>query len=413
MQMGWIKKQLAPHAARIQQAENPMAALAHQAYEMVKSKVLKVVNNDFGSGKLVLLGGIQINMPAPYCDHFLPLTFEVHQGGGLAVDLMQCFSCPLTQQGMRVPAALALNEDETRIARRAPTTQSSFNLEDERAKDTRASAQHHVFSWLNWSPQPESVCYQALHRHFPGALPGQVVHARSSGVLTRESHGCTPENTLFGLSICPDEINYEAGGLAQLMKDFWGEMFPLGGISGAPFSGKTGFSAFSHHVPVGGNVLVLFGPHVAISETGEVGKCHRQGQKCRSAACGAVIGAYHSCTDGHVADEEFDETDMQMAWIKKQIAPHVARIRSDENPMAALAHQAYEMVRDKVLKVVNNDFGTGKLVLIGGIQINMPSQYEDHFLPCMFEVRDGSGDVQDLLPSFSCSLTQNRAWGNA
>ena len=75
--------------------------------------------------------------------------------------------------------------------------------------------------------------------------------------------GLGPDDTLFGASICPDEINYTKGGLADTMKEYWGEMFPLGGTIDVPFSGKTGFRAFSTHVPHNGNVLVLFGPHVA------------------------------------------------------------------------------------------------------------------------------------------------------
>ena len=30
-----------------------------------------------------------------------------------------------------------------------------------------------------------------------------------------------------------------------------GEVFHLGGLAGVPFTGKTGFAAFSHHVPDG------------------------------------------------------------------------------------------------------------------------------------------------------------------
>ena len=33
------------------------------------------------------------------------------------------------------------------------------------------------------------------------------------------------------------------------MASYWGECFPMGGIGGAPFVGKTGFGAFSAHVP--------------------------------------------------------------------------------------------------------------------------------------------------------------------
>ena len=121
-----------------------------------------------------------------------------------------------------------------------------------------------AFSWLQWSPPADSKCGQTLSRCFPGALPGPAVVARTK--LLEKMYGMTPENTIYGQSICPDEINNEKGDLVTLMADHWGECFPMGGIGGAPFVGKTGFAAFSHHVPDDGHVLILFGPHVGVRE---------------------------------------------------------------------------------------------------------------------------------------------------
>merc|ERR1740130_1476980 len=151
----------------------------------------------------------------------------------------------------------------------------------------RAAERHHIFSWLNWSAQSGTPCYNSLHKYFPGALPGVGVQSRVSNILA-SYFDFTPDNTLFGNSICPDEINNMKGCLSLLMQDYYGELFPMGGISGAPFAGKTGFKAFSHHVPENGNIIILYGPHVAISESGVVGKHLREGQKDESAACGAV-----------------------------------------------------------------------------------------------------------------------------
>ena len=86
--------------------------------------------------------------------------------------------------------------------------------------------------------------------------------------------------------------------MAKLFAQYWGfngTYFPLGGIGGAPFVGKTGFGAFSGHVPDNGNVILLFGPHIGISKDGQLGKYLRNGQSCKSTACGTVIGAYRSC----------------------------------------------------------------------------------------------------------------------
>ena len=69
--------------------------------------------------------------------------------------------------------------------------------------------------------------------------------------------GCDGENTLFAQSLCPDEINHAKGDLADIFHDYMGEVFHLGGLAGVPFTGKTGFAAYSHHVSEGsdGNIL--------------------------------------------------------------------------------------------------------------------------------------------------------------
>jgi len=275
-------------------------------------------------------------------------------------------------------------------------------------EDGKARKHHALFGWLGWSPALGTPCYNALHANFPGALPGIAVHQRMRAALENQLFGFTPENTLFGASVCPDEINHHIDGLPSVLKDYWGECFPLGGISGAPFVGKTGFSAFSHHVPDGGNVLIFYGPHVGISETGEVGKHLREGQSSLSTACGAVIGAYHKC-NAHCAKkqqkDQLDEGDIQMAWIQSQLAPHASYIQEQGEPMAALAYQAFEMVKVGIKTIVNNDFGSGYLALVGGIQLNMPAPLSDHFLPLVFDVRKKDHKTQDLLWAFSCPLT--------
>jgi len=257
------------------------------------------------------------------------------------------------------------------------------------------SAKDDAFAWFGWSPEPGLPSYKALHDHFPGALPGPAVKHRVDHLL--QQHGMTPDNTLFGTSICPDEINNMRGTLANGLKDYWGAVFPMGGISGVPFSGKTGFAAFSHHVPDDGNILVLFGPHVGISLAGELGKCERKGQSHTSTACGAVVGAYNQCCSKQVGPEFDDPVDVQQAWIRNRLIKDIDSIQTSEHPQAALARLWWEIVKDNVMQVVNTDFGPGNLVLLGGIQINMPFPYHDHFQPRMFEVHRHGHDVQDLM----------------
>ena len=235
------------------------------------------------------------------------------------------------------------------------------------------------------SPPASTPCGATLRRCFPGALPSSTLHEAVSEIL--EAEGLTPENTLYGQSLCSDEINNEAGGTGNLMMEHWGvnnEHFPLGGIGGAPYVGKTGFGAFSGHVPDGGNVIMLFGPHIGISDEGVLGKFLRHGQHKCSTACGAVVGAYKACEAGK--GRESDPNDMQQVWLEKHIGSSMERINSAEEPMEELMRATFEHIEQEVDTIVHTKFSAGKLVLIGGIQLNIGKPFADHFLPLSFRV---------------------------
>lgn len=91
--------------------------------------------------------------------------------------------------------------------------------------------------------------------------------------------GFTDDNTLYADSSCPDEINHDDPDedLTSLFTRRWGEVFPLSGLAGMPFVGKTGWGAFSSHCPEDGNIVVLFAPHVGVDRDGNVGKIYRDG----------------------------------------------------------------------------------------------------------------------------------------
>jgi len=137
----------------------------------------------------------------------------------------------------------------------------------------------------------------AVDTYFKSALPGsqieELVYQQVSEL------GITRDNTVFAQSSCPDELNHDdyAEDITRLMRNRYGEVFPLGGLAGLPFTGKTGWGAFSHHVPEDGNIVVLYAPHVGITADGVVGKVHRPGQEKETTACGASIGAYNSLSD--------------------------------------------------------------------------------------------------------------------
>ena len=112
-------------------------------------------------------------------------------------------------------------------------------------------------------------------RHFPAAIGSADVATRVKKSL--DVFDVNPENTILTQSVCPDEINHEEGDITDLfIKKFGGgKVFHLGGLAGIPFTGKTGFAAFSHHVPDGGHALILQAPHIGISNDLKLGQYTR------------------------------------------------------------------------------------------------------------------------------------------
>src|SRR6056300_414008 len=93
--------------------------------------------------------------------------------------------------------------------------------------------------------------------NFPGAITNRELVTRVTGLL--EEKGFTPENTLVATSLCADEL---ARVLEDELVEIYGQNFNLGGLSGFPFAGNTGWGAMSAHVPDNGYCLTVHGPHV-------------------------------------------------------------------------------------------------------------------------------------------------------
>jgi hypothetical protein len=253
------------------------------------------------------------------------------------------------------------------------------------------------YSVAGWSPPIDSAAYDAMMREFPRALPAKAVFQRSRLYLT-QNFDMTPSNTILGTSICPDEINNGKGGFADLANTYWGEYFPLGGLGGLPLVGKTGWGAFSHHCPESGNIFVMYGPHVGVSEAGEIGKFNRVGQNSSSSACGAFVGAYKQTMNWSGEREKLDGSDMEQQFIRSELGPFTKGISETENPMTQLAYKAFDIVDKQMEGIVSMDPKYFKrLVLLGGIQVNTPVGTPDHFQPMKFEVREIGKPNKDIL----------------
>ena len=178
----------------------------------------------------------------------------------------------------------------------------------------------------------------------------------------------------------------------------------MGGLGGLPFVGKTGFKAYSHHVPKDGNVFILFAPHIGVAEDGLIGKISRAGQDNLDVACGAAIGAYNACKNaaGAGVSETLDPNDPQFSFIINALYPKMEYINkgiqeSGIEVNTATAYAMFNLAREYLLKIcLGSDF-QGKFLLLGGIQINMKRPCDDLFEPLIFECYQKGTKITDIL----------------
>jgi hypothetical protein len=254
-------------------------------------------------------------------------------------------------------------------------------------------------------------------QHFPAAIGSKEALAKVKKAL--QFFDVSPANMLSTYSVCPDEINHREGHIVdQFTKEFGGgKVFDLGGLAGIPYTGQTGWSAFSHHVPDGGHAFVFHASHIGISNCLKLGQYTREGQKEDNTACGAAVGALCHCTANkpipNLADSPYD---YQQTYLISEIDKCMGAIEEsylasgeDENAkQAALARQTHRIGKAMLDEIVSIDFGCDKsmLFVLSGIQLNMPFDFEDWFEPLVFEVRKADGTVLDLYEqTFGCART--------
>lgn len=175
------------------------------------------------------------------------------------------------------------------------------------------------------------------------------------------------------LSICSDDLNN-----VQLPETDMVGPFSLGGLDGYPFVGRTGLSAFEHHIPEDGAALLFYGPHIGITNRGDVGFVVRPGQTEMTACCGAASAALSALEQGEIRElpiEKFDLDDFQQEAIRQWVLKHQVEIlnagaKGDSARIRKLTEVMYTLSHEAMLRHVSRvEFHCPALVF-GGILIN-------------------------------------------
>ena len=226
----------------------------------------------------------------------------------------------------------------------------------------------------------------ALRRYFPGSLSNTELAYRLTETL--RLRGYSEKNTLIGSSFCSDEINDTSASLAAVLAQKLGSLqvggvFNLGGLGGLPFVGTSGFGAFASHCPTNGKIVIVFGPHVGISNDGVVGKVERIGKSNPSTSCGAAVGAYKALLAGTVDfNSKPSTTDFQEEYIIQNLKSKLGILadvesRGSDEAIAFVTRQMYQLVWDIVRDNVENFTSQpgfwdkcSEVTLLGGILVN-------------------------------------------
>jgi hypothetical protein len=279
------------------------------------------------------------------------------------------------------------------------TSRSSTSLSVKTGETT--SAAEKVQQLFKDKPAENEAFDKLVKKNFPGAISNKELATRVVDLLGEKKFD--PSNTLLCTSLCADEL---ARVLEDEFVDIYGNNFNLGGLSGFPFAGNTGWGAMSAHVPDDGYCLVIHGPHVGISKEGVIGKVERSGIALVDNCCGSAIAASNylkGITDGgaNITPKLQQFSDFQQGAVQELILPFGKRLARAEDRMRELPYALYDSQEVLVTDIVNTGKGSIKkgLAVLGGIQINTAPDTLDYFHPLRFDYYDENGNlVENMLP---------------
>merc|ERR1711988_1994064 len=136
-----------------------------------------------------------------------------------------------------------------------------------------------------------------------------------------------------------------------------------------------------------------------LAQLAAVGELLKEHGKCFGYLDMKKFQAYQS-----VLDKLCHGDNVQMEYIISYLASCREELeKSEGDVMATLALLMFEHMKEMLIDIINMDdpaFGSEntKLVLLGGIQVNMPEPFQEFFIPLHFDIRSKDGTIANLLP---------------
>lgn len=200
-----------------------------------------------------------------------------------------------------------------------------------------------------------------------------------------EREGIEMNRIILATSFCFDELNHHQ---KKMKLPITQGTFIMGGLAGYPFVGEMGLTAFADHIPDSGAALFIFGSHIGISSTGEVGKVKRVGQHRHTNTCGALMKVQEQVLSSliHTIDP-VDYSGFQTEFLALRLLPMANEIRNAEVPILKTTHLVYDEIENEILKlIINNEVlqADFPVYILGGIVINTDETMPNYFSQKVF-----------------------------
>lgn len=200
-----------------------------------------------------------------------------------------------------------------------------------------------------------------------------------------EREGIEMNRIILATSFCFDELNHHQ---EKMKLPITQGTFIMGGLAGYPFVGEIGLTAFADHIPDDGAALFIFGSHIGISCTGEVGKVKRVGQHRHTNTCGALMKVQeHVLSSSIYKIDSVDYSGFQAEFLELRLLPMAKEIRKSLVPILKTTHLVYDEIENEILKlIINNEVlqADFPVYILGGIVINTDENLPNYFSQKVF-----------------------------
>lgn len=229
-----------------------------------------------------------------------------------------------------------------------------------------------------------STVQAQVRAHYPHAVPLSEFRLHAFGLLSRET-GVPLAQVLLATAICADDIVWVSDADGNLethhaTRELLGP-FEMGGLAGLPFTGLTGMTAYAHHIPDDGAACIVYGPHIGITDSGQLGKVLRPGQRDASAACGALSAAVRRFQSSPEYLPVLNEDDSEESLLEMRLWPLRDRILAAADPLKTATDLVYDTIHELIyryVRKVKDQFRCQYIALIGVLIVNTGPGHEDY-----------------------------------